>query len=301
MFMNNLVTVIITTHKRDPEILKRAIDSVYNQSYQLFEVIIVDDFPEFDKHLQILKLVRQYDSRLCYLINNQMKSACASRNIGIDAAKGEYIALLDDDDEWVSNKLEIMLPVLQESVEVGLVYGLFSIIDGFGRETIHKTRLCSGYIFDQLLLDGNFLGGCSVPIFKKKIIEKTGLFDTNLKSSQDYDFYLRIAKEYQIKFVDKVVVRYYISDDAISNSPERKVSSQMYILNKYNSDFERITQGKLRVEKNIIYSLLLAGKSGEARNYYNTIRTDVSILEFIKIRIRAYAKWMTIKIGIKKR
>ena len=101
-----LISVIITTYKRNPEILKRAIDSVVAQTYENLELIIVDDSPESYELRDAVKgmVLAIEDKRVIYHQHKVNKGVCAARNTGIELSSGEYLAFLDDDDAWLLDK-----------------------------------------------------------------------------------------------------------------------------------------------------------------------------------------------------
>ncbi len=105
--------------------LKRAVDSVLAQTYKNFEVIVVSDGSTDDTD----EAISSYnDPRIIYLKHDRAMGASAARNTGMKASHGEYIAFLDDDDEWVHHKLEVQMPVIENSpANVGLVYAPIDI------------------------------------------------------------------------------------------------------------------------------------------------------------------------------
>ena len=106
-----LISAVITTYRRPVRIVKRAAKSAAGQTYRNLEIIVVNDAPEDAALAQAVgeMLTSLHDERIRYLIHEHNAGACAARNTGILASKGEYIALLDDDDEWLPRKLERQL------------------------------------------------------------------------------------------------------------------------------------------------------------------------------------------------
>lgn len=188
-----LISVIITTYKRPIKILSRAIDSALDQTYKNYEIIVVDDSPHSIER-DVLKeaLHKNYGDKILYLQNETNQGACAARNRGFYQSKGEYIAFLDDDDQWLPEKHELMLKAF-DSQDVGLVY--CSFLSYKNGKSIKNTqqKVYEGSVFPYLL-ESNFIGGCSVPLFPRKVLEECGLFDEALPSSQDTDLYRRDRK-----------------------------------------------------------------------------------------------------------
>ena len=102
-----LISCIITTYNRPIEVLKRAIDSVINQTYSNIELLVVNDYPEnIELSNNIYKLIKSYNNKsIKYIVLEKNSGACFARNRGANESKGEFLAFLDDDDEWLPNKL----------------------------------------------------------------------------------------------------------------------------------------------------------------------------------------------------
>ena len=100
-----MISCVITTYKREPEVLKKAVDSILSQSYKDIEIIVVNDAPE-DSELsnRLYKMLSEYDFPINYIVHESNKGACEARNTVIKNSNGEYIAFLDDDDELEKEK-----------------------------------------------------------------------------------------------------------------------------------------------------------------------------------------------------
>lgn len=124
-----LVSAIITTHDRDPEIVLRAVNSVLNQTYDKIELIVVDDSSDhYPKRNAVENAVKAVSSGVVYIRHAENQGPCAARNAGLAQAKGYYVAFLDDDDEWVPDKIDEQLKGFSDD-NVALVYGGITIID----------------------------------------------------------------------------------------------------------------------------------------------------------------------------
>ena len=202
-----LVSVVITTYKRRVSQIKAAIDSVLNQSHENLELIIVDDSPnEYEYRDEVKNYCENIsDSRVKYIQHKKNMGACAARNTGFSNSNGKYIAFLDDDDEWVKDKIEKQLDVFRKSKNnIGLVYCNSTIHEGFDRHTPYR-----GSVYKQLSCD-NFIGSCSFPLLKSEALEKVGGFDPKMVASQDWDTWLRISKIYDIDYTEDSLIHYYI-------------------------------------------------------------------------------------------
>ena len=109
------VTAIVTTYKREPEIVKRAVKSVLNQTYKGIKVVVVDDSPaSYDLREKVKLEVCRLNSDIMYIQHEQNMGACVARNTGLKYADTEYVAFLDDDDEWVETKIEKQLKLFND-------------------------------------------------------------------------------------------------------------------------------------------------------------------------------------------
>lgn len=294
--MNEIVSIIISTHQRPPEILKRAIDSVCRQTYKNWELIIVDDCPEYDQHNKIIALITSYNFKIRYIENSNRRGANGSRNIGIENAIGQIIALLDDDDCWTDNHLKDMIPYI--SNEVGLVYGT-QVLYNSKRVTKSNNQFHpEGYIYDELIRYGNVIGGCSIPIFKKEIVMQAGMFDEMMPACQDIDCWIRISKICKIKYIDEIVVYYYVTKGAITSFPRRRIEGWRMLLQKYSESFVRDSYAKKRVINNIIITYFSYGKLVKAFKEYNKLYSGNERIFNMKIIFKGLLKYLLIKTKI---
>ena len=231
---NQLVSVIISTHNHDLKIVLRAIDSVLRQTYNNIEIIVVDDSEDsFQQRKEVEKAVREASDKIKYIKLDKNRGACVARNTGLKISKGYYVAFLDDDDEWLPNKIEEQLKGFQEST-VALTYGGIIVIDEInGRRYKGSSIFISGNIFHRLLYS-NIIGTTSNPLIKADCIKEVGGFDELMQSSQDYDLWLRIAKRYRVHYIDKPLINYHIhSGTRISTDVDKKISGLERINMKY--------------------------------------------------------------------
>jgi glycosyltransferase involved in cell wall biosynthesis len=180
------VSVIIPTYNR-AHLIGRAIQSVLDQTYQDFEIIIVDD-GSTDNTEVVLKKFQNKDERIRYIRHDKNKGGSTARNTGIKAARGRFIALLDSDDEWLPEKLQKQLEVFESSPpEVGVVYTKTYHRANKKIYPFSKEEQKDGMIFQDLLnLDiSKNCGQTSTLLIKKECFEKVGLFDERFPRQQD--------------------------------------------------------------------------------------------------------------------
>tara|TARA_B100001123_G_C15166809_1_gene969713 strand:+ start:44 stop:802 length:759 start_codon:yes stop_codon:yes gene_type:complete len=208
------VSIIIPTKDR-PDLLRRAVRSVLNQTYEDWELFIINDS---DKKLEI----DIQDPRVQSCNNKNKPGANGARNTGIKLAKGEFIAFLDDDDAWEQYKLMKQLRIMKSTNAILCYTGKKIVI-----QKKNKMRLQSSYrsyflspIFTLQLY--NFIGTTSSIMIRREN-NNFLLFDENLHSLQDYDFYLKLAQRGKIVGIPEGLVTYFF-DDSLSHVSINKKS-----------------------------------------------------------------------------
>ena len=232
-----LVSAIVTTYKRESVLVCRAVESILNQTYGNIEIIVVDDNKEEDKIKQNLKIeMLKYGEKVHYVEHEKNMGACAARNSGLKVAKGEFVAFLDDDDEWLPQKIEKQLKKFNDE-KVALVYCNYTFVhDKTGTKQHTKKPCYEGNIYDSLILT-NYIGSTSFPLIRKKSIDAIGGFDLLMKSAQDYDVWLRLSKQFEVKFVDESLGLYHIhEEERISTNKQNKIDG-VERLNQKNMEY----------------------------------------------------------------
>ena len=227
--LDSLVSIVIPTYNR-ARLLSRAIQSVLNQTYSNFELIIVDDCSN-DCTESVVKGF--HDDRIRYIRHEKNQGAATARNNGIMAAKGEYIAFQDSDDEWLPTKLEKQVNAFNSAPsDRGVVYTSFWLIDN-GKKTLvpsSHVKQTEGKISDELL-ETNFVS-TPTAVVRKECFEKVGMF-ANIPRFQDWELWLRISKYYSFKHIREPLVNSYRQPDSISRRIDALVLARKYILFRY--------------------------------------------------------------------
>jgi len=230
------VSVIIPTYNR-AHLVGRAIKSVLEQTYQDFELIVIDD-ASTDNTEEVVKSFN--DERIKYLKHDENKGGAAARNTGIKVARGEYIAFQDSDDEWFSQKLEKQMKVFEAaSPEVGVVYTGFWRIESNKKIYIPSEKVArkEGNIHAELLR-GNFVD-TPTAVVKKDCFAKVGIFDERLPRLQDWELFIRISKDYHFKCVDEPLLISYYQPHSISADQSNLIRARRLILEKHFEDFKK--------------------------------------------------------------
>lgn len=230
---NSFISVIVPVYNR-ADLISETIESILNQTYKNFELIIVDD-GSTDNTEEVIGKFK--DSRIKYIKTDNWGGPARPRNIGIKKAKGEYIAFCDDDDIWLPEKLEKQIRIFQISNETAMLYTRFKTIEGdviSNRIFPENGKYKSGNIFKSLYLR-SFIA-CSSVVVKRNVLDQVGLFDTdpNLIAIEDTDLWLRIALKYIIKCTDDLpLLIYRIQSQRISQGFKQKSKRSLIIRIRY--------------------------------------------------------------------
>lgn len=222
-----LISVIVPLYNKEQWIM-RCILSIMNQSYQNIEILIINDGSTDNS----LKVVTTFDDSRIKIFNKPNGGLSSARNYGIEKAKGEYIALIDADDEWETKHIELLLEGFKKSDNVILVCSdLMETTDGKKKNALKRTLpfhslydnntvhyyLIEDYI--QTLKDGYFLLSGSSVLIKSKIIKNHSLiFFSEAEPAEDINYWLRLNKLGDFVFCDYVGLYYHrVDDNSIMN------------------------------------------------------------------------------------
>ncbi|MGA9605622.1 MAG: glycosyltransferase [Rouxiella badensis] len=184
-----LVTVYITTCNR-LELLKRCVSSILSQTIKDIEVIVVDDFSS-DNTKDYLEEMSHADHRFSYILNDERKGACYSRNMAIKAAQGEYITGCDDDDYFTKDRVETFLKNSSLLNKYSMLYTDSIWIDGQKERKANINKFAGNTPSANDLIFFNFVGN---QVFMKSEILKKYLFDESMPAWQDLECWFRILR-----------------------------------------------------------------------------------------------------------
>lgn len=219
---NPLVSVVIPTYNK-AQYLKKAIESVLNQTYKAIEMIIIDD-GSTDNTQQVVKSFN--DPKIIYIWQKN-KGPAAAKNTGIKKAQGKYIAFLDSDDLWLEEKLEKQLEFMEKNPEMSLLGTGCYEIDSQGKILGKKIFPKKNENLQKILIRYNPFIQSSV-LVKKEVFDKIKGYDENFSESEDYEFWLRVARYYKIaNLPELLVMKRYHSENL---SPEKDKKQLFYVL-----------------------------------------------------------------------
>lgn len=225
-----MISVIIPTYNREKTII-RSIKSILNQTYQDFELLIIDD-GSTDRTREVVEAIK--DSRVKYLYQKN-QGACVARNYGINCSKGSYIAFQDSDDLWLPEKLEKQLKVFQNNKDVDIVCCKTSCV------RLDGTKIYPMKDFQEGIIDNMHgpIGISTQTIMIKKEVAQKVKFDPKVTRYQDLDFLLTAQKNFNIYCMNEYLVERFHNVDSITNHPERAYNMELYFEKKYSEIFKR--------------------------------------------------------------
>lgn len=205
--MKPLVSAVITTFNRSAS-LKMAIESVLQQTFADFELLILDNNSQDDTE----RAVRSFSDERIRYIKHPPLAISGARNLALKESSTDYIAFLDDDDVWLPNKLFDQYAAMKEDAtnKVGLVYGAYTQFNeaGHAYETIYPAK--EGDVYEHAVSYRDTLtGSASNPLLKKSAVLAVGGYDETIKTGEDYEMFLRLAKVYYFKAINAPVVNIY--------------------------------------------------------------------------------------------
>ncbi|MEO6353630.1 MAG: glycosyltransferase family 2 protein [Burkholderiaceae bacterium] len=231
-----VVSVIIPSYNRG-YCIAQCLRSVLSQTFADFEIIVVDDASSDDTRAQVLSIA---DSRIHYLAHDSNQGGAVARNTGIRIAQGEFVAFLDSDDHWESDKLEKQIAALQQlGPKCGLSYTWISCVDDDGAETLRINPEIDGMCFEEMLVS-NFIGSFSNIVVRKSLLIEVCALDESFRSCQDWDLFIRLTRRASVHCLREYAVRYLLSatdKNRISTNPRSVIQGHRRILKKYARDY----------------------------------------------------------------
>lgn len=237
--IKTMVSVIMPTYNRG-YVIRRAIESVLDQTYKNIELIIVDD-GSTDNTSSIVKTYQ--DDRIHFITYQKNRGACHARNTGLESVNGEYVAFLDSDDVWYPDCLEYAINELSKGPSnLGGIIGRVEMLDDEQNVLVYPNDLSEmiGESSDNRPLINEMLiyNVMTMPavVIKRECIDRIDGFDENLSRLQDWDFYLRLLVEsgYVFVFRNHLFAKVYKQKDSISNDWSAFWRSRFRIISKNN-------------------------------------------------------------------
>ncbi len=298
MIQEKFVSIIIPTYNRS-ELIQKAIKSILDQTYQHFEIIVVDDASTDNTE----DVINGYDNpKIRYVKLKENKGQCFARNRGIEQSKGDFIAFLDSDDEWLPNKLKEQIEVFEKGSEkLGAVYG-----NVYEYNMVTKTKELYTYKFYRGDIYEHIINGFCPPtpslfLVKKEAILKVGMFDESLLTFVDFDLWLRISKEYEYDFVEAPLIIKYeqIGDEQYVTNVPKRYKGLGLLISKWESEFKEKGKYKalMKLKRTMLKHIIGINLTYPPQNYRENFFLILKILfEMRSFSVKQYLKAFIIYI-----
>lgn len=265
----SFVSIVLPTWNR-AHLLKAAILRILEQTYHDFELIIVDDGSTDATPNIIEEIIKETnDPRIRSIRLTPHQGGAQARNAAIRAARGEFIASQDDDDEWDPRYLEQQIATLSSlSKEYGMSYVSYWRILSDGKKVLYPFRTFSpqsGYIYKGILKQNYcpFQAG----MIRKAVLDHVGLVNEKINSLYDWEMWIRIAKHYKIAHVNEPLFTWYYTPKSNSSDPKKiqwQIDARSYILKEFGDDIKRYGYFPHHMSR-LADLYMRAGNSREAR------------------------------------
>ena len=294
MLDNPKVSVVITTYNR-ARLLPRAVNSVLAQTYDDYEIIIVDDCSNDDTQQVISEFT---DSRIHHFRHDINRGLSAARNTGIANARGEYIAFLDDDDEYVSVRLARQVALLDESLpEVAMVYGhTAERNDSPDNVADENGRVITSNVYEEALAGGNVTGSISF-LARTSVVREIGGFNSELELYEDRFFTCSILQKYKVIFDPQVVAIVHIGHCYPRTANANDMGRSLKISQYYRTHI-RTFKAQLELRPKVFAHVLRDYATSEMRCGYVRKAISVTLDAFklapLSLRNIFHVTWMSI-------
>ncbi len=242
--MEDLISVVIPTFGRT-DTLQHAVSSVMTQTYQHFEILIVDDNTDPEISLEVEKIVSLFqDNRIRRIKNERNLGGALSRNEGIYASRGEYIAFLDDDDRFYPEKLQKQLALIKKSPDIAIVYNWVRLVREGGKVyKVFRKKHRGNCVFDAMK---DCIASTSLWLCRKSALQSVGCF-SNTPCKQDSYLLLKLMLHgYQIDYVPEVLSEYslFVADRISTKGHPVRIAGEEYLRQLCRDHYDLITKAQ---------------------------------------------------------
>ena len=229
--MTALVSVIIPCFNPDPAALRKSIDSVLNQCYSNIELLVVDDGSECA--FSGVNVDYEQVSRIRFFSNDINGGVSMARNIGINHAKGDYLAFLDCGDWWDRSKVQKQLALFDKlGKEYGLVYNSALTVTEEGKTRLLLARY-RGSVYKHLLIRQILSGSASSVMIRRCVVGQIGVFYEGGDIPEDRDYWIRISKVFKVDYVNEVLTYIEVVRGSRSADPGKKAVTYRRLIDMY--------------------------------------------------------------------
>lgn len=267
------VSVVIAAYNAD-QFIEATCRSAMRQTFRALEIVVVDD-GSTDDTARIVQTLAAEDPRV-RLLRQPNRGVAVARNVAIAESTGEYVAPLDADDLWDPTKIQRQVEALDAAPDAAMAYCWWAWIDVAGRVLDRSPRWqVAGRVLDRLV-EVNFTGSASVPLFRRSALEAAGGYDPALRDSgcqgcEDWDVALRVAAAHPVTVVPATLVAYRRRDDSMSSACDTMWRSRLAVMQGLAERTPSITPAVLRRSQGQ-FALYLAGVSYWAGDTWGAVR-----------------------------
>lgn len=244
----NLLSVIIPTFERQVSVVERAVKSIQTQTYPYIEIVIVDDN---NNNSLLSSDIKKYCKKngIIYIKQFGNSGACNARNIGVVNSHGEYIAFLDDDDEWLPSKASEQIAMLKKGYGLVFSKGLNVYANLNFKELPYGNN--SNFIqepeFEDLLIK-NYIGTTSQIMTTRECFFSVNGFDPDFPAHQDYDFCLRVSQYYRLYGIDHILFKHYHhSQYQITQNINHTLNGYLKLYIKYKPFYQKRSMAYINI------------------------------------------------------
>ncbi len=283
--INKPAISVITITRNRARLLPRAIKSVLNQSFKNLEYIIIDG-ASTDDTSTVVKDFANKDHRIHYICQTENINVVESINQAFDVSSGDYIAFLDDDDEYLPEKLEKQIDLIKTlSEEYGFVYCWTKVYDDKTGEVVSENKSTDRGNAIMEVIEKPTLGGTPTFLFKREAFKKVGGWSTKIKMPSDWEMRARAAELYYVDFVPEFLVKVHInheydrqSEQIINNSKQsvlNLIEFHEHFLNIFKKHFDNSPQKQMIHLLAIVKLNMMIGNITNALKYsFRIVRID---------------------------
>jgi len=225
-----MVSIVLPTYNGE-KYIRESIDSILKQTYQNWELIVVDDCST-DSTLQIVREYAKNDFRIKVIHNEVNQKLPSSLNIGFDASVGKYLTWTSDDNIYLPEAIEKMREYLVENADMHMVCADMKVIDEENKLEGYTTVSYQ----QDLMYSGNYVGACFM--YERDVMEQIGKYDADMFLVEDYDYWLRILRHYGvIGNINQVLYQYRMHGNSLTVTKQAQIRVQLGRLRKKNIDW----------------------------------------------------------------
>ncbi len=283
---NPAVSVIIATYNR-AALLSETIESIFNQNFKNFELIVVDDGSTDDTQ----EMLKGYGAQLRYL-RQENSGPSAARNLGVRHARAPWISIQDSDDLCAPNHLEVLFKYVTMHPDIGMVFANGKYLDGpeHSRETIipeHKSsRLAAGGVGLKDIFEKSIVR-LQASLISRTVYDAVGRHDESLRICMDLDLSLRLFMNSPVVYIDDVVFFYRKHEGNIGKNEELRLTENIRVIHKLLNDhpIARNILGQSNIARRLAYRYYRLAKGRWKRGQYDDARRAIQQA----VRLRPYA------------